>query len=129
MFILQHAVESYFLSKLLVIGSFGLVVAIAVTLRWGFWRHWRFWLSAFGLVLLPSLLLLGLMLSPPGGGAGFSSSAAAMGIGPAIAFSLMASPFIALVGFLVGWWIDRRVQRSRAAKGKSHANTGSGVPS
>jgi len=129
MLLLQHAVEPYVLTKLLVIGAIVGLVAVAIALYWSLWRSWRFWLCAGGLVLLPSLLLLALVLSPPGGGPGYSGSAAAMGIAAAIALSLIASPFVALIGFFVGWSIDRRQHVLRTAKPESHANNGSSVAS
>lgn len=87
-----------------------LAIALAAGYHWGWLRLRRFRLTLAGLLALPTLILL--LLIPDmlgrhgGGGAGFSGAYAGAGPGIALALAVQASPFVAALGFSMGWVID-----------------------
>ena len=89
------------------IGIFLLPLIWAV-FRWKWWRYWAFRCCLVGLVLLPTLVGVLFLLSPPGQGPGWGGGSAAAAAGMALVFSLYVSPIVGVMGFLVGWAIDYR---------------------
>jgi hypothetical protein len=95
-----------------IVTSIALIAVGVLVLKWrspnSHGGQLRWTLGFLGLILLPTVLVSLMLLSPPGGGPGFGGAYAAGAVGQALLLSLYASPIPAIAGYLIGLWLDIR---------------------
>ena len=71
-------------------------------------RTWRIRLALLGTALLPGIVGILMILSPPGGGPGLGGAYAAGPAGMVLVMSCYAAPVSGALGYVIGWWCDHR---------------------
>lgn len=72
-------------------------------------RTWRARLAILGFALLPAVVGVLSVVSPPGRGPGFGGAFVGGAIGMVLTFTLYAAPVAAALGYALGRWIDGRI--------------------